>query len=102
MQVRVAETRDAEGIVAVINAAFRLAESFLLDRDRIDLQTVQGQSFLPRAAGGRSAAPEIWPWFPVDECRRSALRESRQQLHGFANRKRPERVTHLLPTARVR
>jgi GNAT superfamily N-acetyltransferase len=42
MQVRVAETRDAEGIVAVINAAFRLAESFLLDRDRIDLQTVQG------------------------------------------------------------
>ena len=37
-----AETRDAEGIVAVINAAFRLAESFLLDRDRIDLQTVQG------------------------------------------------------------
>jgi N-acetylglutamate synthase-like GNAT family acetyltransferase len=42
MQVRVAETGDAEAIVAVINAAFRLAEGFLLDRDRIDLETVQG------------------------------------------------------------
>jgi predicted N-acetyltransferase YhbS len=41
MQVRVAETGDAEAIVAVINAAFRLAEGFLLDRDRIDLETVQ-------------------------------------------------------------
>jgi len=42
MQVRVAEVRDAEAIVTVINAAFRLAEGFLLDRDRIDLETVQG------------------------------------------------------------
>jgi N-acetylglutamate synthase-like GNAT family acetyltransferase len=41
MQVRVAEIRDAEAIVAVINVAFRLAEGFLLDRDRIDLETVQ-------------------------------------------------------------
>lgn len=41
MQVRVAETGDAEAIVAVINAAFRLAEGFLLDRDRIDLEAVQ-------------------------------------------------------------
>jgi GNAT superfamily N-acetyltransferase len=42
VQVHVAETRDAEAIVAVINVAFRLAEGFLLDRDRIDLETVQG------------------------------------------------------------
>jgi N-acetylglutamate synthase-like GNAT family acetyltransferase len=42
MQVRVAEIQDAEAIVAVINVAFRLAEGFLLDRDRIDLETVQG------------------------------------------------------------
>ena len=42
MQVRVAEIRDAEAIVTVINVAFRLAEGFLLDRDRIDLETVQG------------------------------------------------------------
>jgi predicted N-acetyltransferase YhbS len=42
MQVRVAETGDAEAIVAVINVAFRLAEGFLLDRDRIDLETVRG------------------------------------------------------------
>ena len=41
MQVRVAEARDAEAIVAVINVAFRLAEGFLIDRDRIDLATVQ-------------------------------------------------------------
>ena len=42
MQVRVAEIGDAEAIVTVINVAFRLAEGFLLDRDRIDLETVQG------------------------------------------------------------
>ena len=41
MQIRVAEIRDAEAIVSVINIAFRLAEGFLLDRDRIDLRTVQ-------------------------------------------------------------
>ncbi len=41
MQVRVAETQDAEAIVAVINAAFRKAESFFIDGDRIDLETVQ-------------------------------------------------------------
>ena len=41
MQLRVAEFRDAEAIVSVINAAFRQAESFLIDRDRIDLETVQ-------------------------------------------------------------
>ncbi len=42
MQVRVAEISDAGAIAAVINAAFRLAEGFLLDRDRIDLETVEG------------------------------------------------------------
>jgi N-acetylglutamate synthase-like GNAT family acetyltransferase len=41
MQVRVAETRDAEAIVSVINVAFRLSEGFLMDRDRIDLETVR-------------------------------------------------------------
>ena len=40
MQVRLAKSRDAEAIVAVINAAFCRAESFLIDRDRIDLETV--------------------------------------------------------------
>ena len=40
MQLRVAEARDLEAIVSVINAAFRQAESFLVDRDRIDLETV--------------------------------------------------------------
>lgn len=41
MQVRVAEARDADAIVSIINVAFRLAEGFLIDRDRIDLATVQ-------------------------------------------------------------
>ncbi len=41
MQLRVAEAQDAEGIVSVINAAFAKAESFLLDRDRIDLEMVR-------------------------------------------------------------
>ena len=41
MQVRVAQARDGEAIVAVINAAFRLAEGFLIDQDRIDLATVR-------------------------------------------------------------
>ena len=40
-RLRIAETRDTEAIVSVINAAFRKAEGFLVDRDRIDLQTVQ-------------------------------------------------------------
>jgi GNAT superfamily N-acetyltransferase len=41
LQVRVAATQDAEEIVAVINAAFRKAESFFIDGDRIDLETVR-------------------------------------------------------------
>ena len=41
MQLRVAEIRDAGAIVSVINAAFRQAESFLIDRDRIDVETVR-------------------------------------------------------------
>jgi predicted N-acetyltransferase YhbS len=50
LQLRVADVHDAEAITAVINAAFRKAESFLIDRDRIDSQTVrkllQGGVFL--------------------------------------------------------
>lgn len=41
MQLRLAELNDAEAITAVINAAFRHAESFLIDRDRIDLDSVR-------------------------------------------------------------
>jgi GNAT superfamily N-acetyltransferase len=41
MQVRVATLLDAEVIKTVINSAFRRAESFLIDRDRIDLESVQ-------------------------------------------------------------
>jgi len=40
VQVRVAEIPDAEAIRRVINAAFRNAESFLIDRDRVDSETV--------------------------------------------------------------
>lgn len=41
MDVRIAETREAEAVMAVINAAFRRAESFLIDRDRMDLDSVK-------------------------------------------------------------
>lgn len=40
-RLRVADTQDAEAIVSVINVAFRKAEGFLLDRDRIDLPAVR-------------------------------------------------------------
>lgn len=39
--MRVARHSEAITITNVINAAFRKAESFLLERDRIDLETVQ-------------------------------------------------------------
>ena len=42
MQLRVAEILDAEAIVSVINSAFRHAESFLIDQDRINVETVCG------------------------------------------------------------
>jgi GNAT superfamily N-acetyltransferase len=41
VQLRFAEARDGEMISALINAAFRKAESFLIDRDRIDLESVR-------------------------------------------------------------
>ncbi len=41
MRARVATMADAEAIMGVINAAFRRAESFIIDRDRVDLEGVQ-------------------------------------------------------------
>jgi GNAT superfamily N-acetyltransferase len=41
MPLRLAEIQDAEAIVAVINSAFRQAESFFIDRDRVDLEAVR-------------------------------------------------------------
>jgi GNAT superfamily N-acetyltransferase len=41
LQLRVADVQDAEAITSVINAAFRQAESFLIDRDRIDPDEVR-------------------------------------------------------------
>ena len=40
VQVRIATREDAERIMTVINAAFRSAEAFFIDGDRIDLQSV--------------------------------------------------------------
>jgi predicted N-acetyltransferase YhbS len=40
-KIRLAGEREAETITGVINAAFRKAESFFLERDRIDLERVQ-------------------------------------------------------------
>lgn len=41
MQVRVATKSDSGSITTVINAAFRKAEAFFIDGDRITLQAVQ-------------------------------------------------------------
>src|SRR5208282_2013725 len=41
MLVRVAETHEAQAITAIINAAFRQAESSFIERDRINVDKVQ-------------------------------------------------------------
>ena len=41
MQLRFAKAADAERLMDLINSAFRLAESFIIDRDRVDLEVVQ-------------------------------------------------------------
>ena len=41
MLLRVAKMAESEAITDVINAAFRQAESFFIERDRIDLEKVQ-------------------------------------------------------------
>ena len=57
MELRPAEIQDAEAIVSVINAAFQQAESFFIDHDRIDLESVrqlfQKGSFLVADERGR-------------------------------------------------
>ena len=40
LQVRIANREDAERITTVINSAFRRAEEFFIDRDRIDVESV--------------------------------------------------------------
>lgn len=42
VEVRVAAIRDIETVTAVINAAFGKSESFFIERDRIDVETVRG------------------------------------------------------------
>ena len=59
MEVRIALIEDIEPITAVINAAFRRAESFLIDRDRVDFTMVrefmQKGKFLVADNGGELA-----------------------------------------------
>jgi GNAT superfamily N-acetyltransferase len=40
VQVRIAKREDAERIMVIINSAFRRAEEFFIDGDRIDLESV--------------------------------------------------------------
>lgn len=42
MQIRVAQPADVEAVTAVINAAFKRAESFFIARDRVDTADVRG------------------------------------------------------------
>jgi len=41
MQFRLADSQDAEAITAVINSAFRKAEAFFIDGDRINVESVR-------------------------------------------------------------
>lgn len=41
MEIRLAEIQDAEAITALINSAFRKAESFFIERDRIDVASIR-------------------------------------------------------------
>lgn len=41
MKIHLAQDTDAEGLVTLINAAFREAESYIIDRDRVDLELVR-------------------------------------------------------------
>jgi GNAT superfamily N-acetyltransferase len=41
VQLRMAEPADAERLMDLINSAFRQAESFIIDRDRVDLEVIQ-------------------------------------------------------------
>jgi hypothetical protein len=41
VQIRLADLRDAESLMVLINIAFRKAEAFLIDHDRIDLDSVK-------------------------------------------------------------
>jgi len=41
LQIRIAELEDAERITRVINSAFRRAEEFFIDGDRIDVESVR-------------------------------------------------------------
>ena len=41
VQIRIADPQDAAPITSVINSAFRQAESFFIDGDRIDLESIR-------------------------------------------------------------
>jgi N-acetylglutamate synthase-like GNAT family acetyltransferase len=41
VEIRRAEIRDAEAITVLINSAFRKAESFFIERDRIDVASIR-------------------------------------------------------------
>jgi N-acetylglutamate synthase-like GNAT family acetyltransferase len=40
VQLRIAGNADAEALMDLVNAAFRKAEGFIIDRDRVDLEAV--------------------------------------------------------------
>lgn len=59
LRVRWAVARDADAIARVVNAAFRRAESFFVERDRIDSQTLRkmmekGKFLVAEDSGGLS------------------------------------------------
>lgn len=84
MQVRLAKPDDAERIMSVINSAFRRAEEFFVDGDRIDVRSVlnflnSGTFLLAESEGALLGCVYVEPC-PVDGDRSSASPQDRAYL----------------------
>jgi predicted N-acetyltransferase YhbS len=78
VQVRIAKREDAERITTVINSAFRRAEEFFIDGDRIDVESVlhfldTGEFLLAESEGTLLGCVYVEP---------RPLHDGRPQAHG--------------------
>jgi len=90
VHLRVAGIHDAGAITAVINRSFRGAESFLMDRDRMDLESVQSllqTGNLRLADHGGAVAGCLYVELKAERAYLGLLSvDPRQQKAGFGSR----------------
>lgn len=127
LQLRFARTTDAERLVQVINAAFRKAESYIMDGDRVDLELIQsllakgefliaedvagmagcvylehrGGPDILRAAVRCSGASEDWYRFDSYTPGGTRLCGSRMLLYGSQDHRSAEGQSRILQTPRL-